>query len=101
MFEAAIGTAIAFILIIVLYFDVKKVAGLGVFVDVGFGALAMWMFAGTYAGMMTGIIAGIFVSLFLFGVRKSVGYKKLEVKRYQGQTVPMPRWTNVPPEFQR
>ena len=91
MFEAALGTAITFILLM-FYFDIKKIAGYAWVVDVAVFGLLLWLFKGTYAGMMTGMLAGLIITFFLRGVRKSIGYKKVKLHRAHGKLVPMPRW---------
>ena len=100
MFEAAIGTALAFIFLM-FYFDIKKVAGMAVILDVLIFGLMLWLFKGTYAGMMTGMIAGLIITFFLRGVRSSIGYKKVELHRAHKTLTPMPRWVEVPGKFSR
>lgn len=80
MFEAAFGTALAFIFLF-SYVGFKKVAGYAWAVDILIFALCIYLFKGTYAGMMTGIIAGIVISVFLKTIRKTVGYSVLRMKR--------------------
>ena len=100
MFEGAIGTAICFIFFF-LYLDVKKVAGYAMFVDIGIFVLMLIMFSGTHTGMMTGVLASVMISGFLYMVRRTIGCTKLKVTRKQGQMCPMPRWTDVPPQYRR
>jgi hypothetical protein len=91
MFEAALGTALAFIFLF-SYFGFRRVAGYAALVDIAVFALCVWLFSGTYAGMMTGMIAGLFISLFLKSVRKSVGYEKVSLKRKKGDLLPRMVW---------
>ena len=100
MFEAAAGTALTFILLM-FYFDLKKIAGYAWIVDIAVFALTLWLFKGTYAGMMTGMLAGLMITFFLKGVRRVFGYKVLKVTRAPEQLVPMPRWVDVPPQYIR
>ena len=86
MFEAAVGTAVCFILLFG-YLGYKRVAHYAIIVDAGVFALCIWMFMGTYAGMMTGIIAGVIISLFLKTIRATVGTEApLDPKYWLGST---------------
>lgn len=80
MFEAALGTAVAFIFLF-SYLGFKKVAGYAWLVDIALFALLLYLFKGTYAGMMTGIMAGLILSVFLKTFRRTVGYSKLHISR--------------------
>ena len=94
MFEAALGTAIAFIFLF-SYFGFKRVAGYAWLVDIAIFALCIYLFKGTYAGTMTGIIAGICISVFLKSIRKTVGYEKVKMVRYEGKLVPEFKWEEI------
>ena len=94
MFEAAIGTAGAFILLFG-YIGYKKVAGYAILVDITCFALCIYMFMGTYAGMMTGIFAGAIISLFLKTIIRTVGAERLKPVRYEGDVLPTLRWEDI------
>lgn len=94
MMEAAFGTAIAFIFLF-SYFGFKRVAGYAVVVDIAVFALCIYLFRGTYAGMMTGIFAGIMISVFLKSIRRTVGYQKVAMVRYEGKLVPQFAWKDI------
>ncbi len=94
MFEAALGTAMAFIFLF-SYLGFKRVAGYAWLVDIALFALLLYLFKGTYAGMMTGIIAGICISVFLKSIRKTVGYEKVKMVRYEGKLVPEWEWEEI------
>ena len=94
MFEAALGTAGAFILLFG-YIGFRKVAGYAIIVDVAVFALCIYMFQGTYAGMMTGILAGGIISVFLKLVIHTVGVERLKPVRYEGESVPRLRWEDI------
>ncbi len=96
MFEAALGTAVAFIFLF-SYFGFKRVAGYAAIVDIAVFALCIYLFKGTYAGMMTGIIAGVIISVFLKSIRKTVGYEKVKLVRYEGKLVPEFTWKDIKP----
>lgn len=76
---AFFGFMHTFALALVLHaFDMRKVVGYDVIVDV-FATIAFTMFyAGTYTGSTVGIFAGLFMSLYLRWYRRENGYKKLE-----------------------
>ncbi len=94
MFEAAIGTAVCFILLFG-YLGYKRVAHFALIVDVAIFAFCIYIFMGTYAGMMTGIIAGVIISLFLKLVRRSVGTEKPTLVRYEGDLMPTWTWEEI------
>ncbi len=94
MFEAALGTAITFILLFT-YFGIKKIAGYAWLIDVALFALFLYLFKGTYAGMMTGILAGLIVTIFLKAVRRTVGSQQIRLVRYQGKLVPEFKWEEI------
>ncbi len=94
MFEAALGTAGAFILLFG-YIGFKKIAGYAVIVDIAVFALCIYMFMGTYAGMMTGILAGGIISLFLKAIIHTVGVQRLKPVRYEGDILPTLRWEDI------
>ena len=96
MFEAALGTAVAFIFLF-SYFGFKRVAGYAWLVDIAIFALCIYLFKGTYAGMMTGIFAGIIISVFLKSVRNTIGYEKVKMVRYEGKLVPEFTWEDIKP----
>lgn len=96
MAEAAFGTAITFILLFT-YFGVKRVAGYAWLVDVGLFVLFIWLFRGTYAGAVTGVLAGLLVTLFLKGVRRTIGYQKIGLVRCEGKLVPEVTWKDIKP----
>jgi len=68
-----------FALVLVLHaFDMRKVVGYDVIVDV-FATIAFTMFySGTYTGSTVGIFAGLFTSCYLRWYRRENGYKRLE-----------------------
>ena len=96
MFEAAIGTYIA-IMLLCLYIGLKRVAGYAWLFDAIVFAGCCWMFIGTYAGMMTGIIAGVFFSLTMHIIRKVFGFQQLKLRRKHGQWVPRLNWEDIKP----
>jgi hypothetical protein len=100
MFESAILTAIS-IIGLMLYFDIRKIAGFAIILDFTIFVFLMWAFEGTYSGMMTGFIAGLIVTCFLRFIRYRFDYKALRIRRKKGQLVPLPRWTDVPAHYKR
>ena len=96
MFEAAIGTWLA-IMLLCLYIGLKRVAGYAWFFDTLVFVLCCWMFIGTYAGMMTGILAGLFFSVSMHVIRHIFGYQVLKPRRHRGQLVPRLRWEDIKP----
>lgn len=95
MFEAAIGTALFFILPMIFWGNLRRIAGFGPLFDIGITLTLMWLFAGTYAGVVTGMIAGSIITLFLKGVRKTLGYEVPRFHRRRGQLLPRLRWEHA------
>lgn len=95
MFEAALGTALA-VLLMLSYFNWKRVAGLGLVIDFLLTFGLAWLFAGTYAGVMTGIIAGLIISIVLKASRRVFGYERPVVRRRRGALLPCVIWIQVP-----
>ena len=95
MFEAALGTAFCF-LIVMFRFGIRKIAGYATLFDVLVTALLMWLFTGTYAGMMTGVLAGGLISVFLNAVRKTVGVERVKLVKEPGARVAKPKWVHIP-----
>ena len=94
MFESALGTAVAFILLFG-YIGFRKVAHYAFIVDAALFTLLIFIFMGTYAGMMTGIIAGVIISLFLKTVKRTIGTTKPKLVRYEGKLTPVWEWEDI------
>jgi hypothetical protein len=75
MFESALGAAISLI-VLMCYFDLKRVAGCALLIEVITHLVLFYVFTGTYSGGMTGLLAGLFITAFLRGYRYLVGYEK-------------------------
>ncbi len=84
--------AAATVLYLFSYFDVRKVLGFAMFVDVIVTAGFIYMFAGSYAGMMTGVIAGLIVSGALRIGRTLLGVKTPKFVRRTGNIIPSLVW---------
>lgn len=91
MVEAGLVSALGIILLM-LRFNIKRIAGHAAFFDVTVSGLLVWMFVGTYAGMMTGLFAGVIVSAFLHLIKLSVGTERLVLRRKKGRLLPFLRW---------
>lgn len=87
---AGIASALA-ILFTLFKLDIRKVLAFDIAVDVGASILLIVMFAGTFAGMMAAVIAGSIISIVLYIVKRTLGFKKLSRK---GLKV---AWEYVPP----
>ena len=94
MLEAGLLTAIGIIWIL-SRMNLKRVAGYALAWDVGLTAGLTFLFIGTYAGMVTGMLAGVIVSVFLTGVKKTVGAERLKLKRNEGDSMPRIKWEEV------
>ena len=91
MFESALITAIGLIGLM-FYFDIKKIAGYAVIVDIVLMLFMLWVFSGTYAGMMTGFFASLMITGFLRLVRYMFGYKTVAIKKVPNSPVPHTYW---------
>lgn len=75
MFESALGAAVS-IIALLCYFDLRRVAGLAVPIEIGVTLLLFVLFEGTYSGSMTGLLAGLIITCFLRGYRYLIGYER-------------------------
>ncbi len=94
MLEAGLLTSIGVIWIL-SRMNLKRVAGYALAWDVGLTAGLTFLFIGTYAGMVTGMLAGLIVSVFLTGVKKTVGAERLGLSRNKKDVLPRVRWKEV------
>ena len=94
MLEAGLLTALGVIWIL-SRMNLKRVAGYALAWDVSITALLTFIFIGTYAGMVTGMFAGLIVSMFLTGVKKTMGAERLALQRNKDQAMPRLRWKEV------
>ena len=95
MFEAALGTAFCF-LVVMFRFGIRRIAGYATLFDIAVTALLMWLFTGTYAGMMTGVLAGGLISVFLNTVRRTIGVERVQLVKREGERIAKPRWVHIP-----
>jgi len=58
-------------------FDLYKVAGYHLLVDVIFSTVLVIVYAGTFSGMITAFFGGLTLSIFLYLFNRMCGYKKL------------------------
>jgi len=94
MLEAGLLTAIGVIWIL-CRMNLRRVAGYALPVDVLITGVLTWLFIGTYAGMVTGMFAGVIVSVFLTGVKKTVGAERLKLVRNTDEAIPRLRWKDI------
>jgi len=94
MLEAGLITAIGVIWIL-SRMNLKRVAGYALFWDVVITGLLVFVFIGTYAGMMTGAFAAVIVSVFLTGVKKTLGAERMTLQRSPDDALPRVRWKEV------
>lgn len=94
--EQIFGTAIGFILMFG-YFGYRRVAGYAFWVDIGLGALTMYLFLGTYSGMIVGMLSSLVITVFLQIYRRLFGYEKFELIRKRGDLLPRGYWVRYTP----
>jgi hypothetical protein len=94
MLEAGLLTAIG-IIFLLCRLNLKRVAGYRLPIDVVLFGVLTWMFIGTYAGMVTGLMAGVIISVFLTGVKRTVGAERLKLVRKDDEAFPRARWREV------
>jgi len=94
MLEAGLLTAIGVIWIL-SRMNLKRIAGYALPVDIALTSGLAFIFIGTYAGLMTGILAGLIISIFLTGVKKTLGAERLRLERKEGDALPRARWKEV------
>ena len=77
-------------------FDLRKVAGCALWIDITMFIVLPVVFIGSYGGMMTAVYTGIFLSLGLTLLRKFVKPIHPRLIRFAGEWIPRLRWVNSP-----
>lgn len=75
------GTAAAGMVVLALKMGLKRMLGHEVVLDLLITGLLMASLYGTMTGMTIALTAGLMTSISLMGLRKLVGYEKLEITR--------------------
>jgi len=57
---------------------IRKLLGYSAIVDISFTVLMFCMFMGTFSGIVAGAFGGMFMTLTLYVLKYSIGYKRLE-----------------------
>lgn len=74
----------------------KKLLGFDIYLDVMATFAMMYLFAGTYSGMMVAMFGGFLFSVSLIGLKKIIGYMKLEYVNDDKHLFPTLRWKTIP-----
>jgi len=61
---------------VLLFFDIRKVAGYHVWVDILFSVLLVLVYAGTFSGMITAFAGGLTLTILLVLTKHTIGYAK-------------------------
>jgi hypothetical protein len=84
--------AAATVLYLFSYFNIRRILGFALIIDIVVTGGLIYMFAGSYAGMMTGVIAGLIVSMSLRIGRTLVGVERPTIARRKGNILPSFFW---------
>jgi len=64
------------VFILLCFFDIRRVAGYHVWVDLTFSLGLVIVYAGTFSGMITAFTGGLTLSLMLLSVKYLMGYAR-------------------------
>lgn len=70
------GVSALGILFLLMKLDIRKVLYFDILTDISATVLLMVIFAGTFAGMMAAMFGGAMLSITLYALKKTIGYKK-------------------------
>jgi|TARA_B110000438_G_C15455413_1_gene496448 hypothetical protein len=92
------GTISALGLLFLLFkFGIRRVISFDIPVDIGFTALLMFLFAGTFGGMMAAMVGGLIISVTLFVMKHTMHREELtwvETKTFPYRKL---RWVEIDP----
>jgi hypothetical protein len=81
-FEASLTLTLAGVMsavsvfILLCFFDIRKVVGYHVFIDVVFSILMVIVYAGTFSGMITAFTGGLTLTALLWTTKWLIGYAR-------------------------
>ena len=83
VFIAALITVSALLVILLKAFELRKLLGFEVWLDIAFTVIIPLIFAKSTFGILVGVTTGLMLSLILRGLRRIYGCKKLEFRNGQ------------------
>lgn len=72
---SGILTAIS-VFVLLCFFDIRRVAGYHVWIDIFFSVGLVAVYAGTFSGMITAFFGGLTLSIMLLAVKYLMGYAR-------------------------
>jgi hypothetical protein len=92
------GTISALGLLFLLFkFGIRRVISFDIPVDIGFTALLMFLFAGTFGGMMAAMVGGLIISVTLFVMKRTMHREELAWVKTKAFPYRKFRWVEVDP----
>ena len=92
------GTISALGLLFLLFkFGIRRVITFEIPIDIGFTALLMFLFAGTFGGMMAAMVGGLIISVTLFVMKSTMTREELTWTKTKSFPYRKLRWLEVDP----
>lgn len=85
------------LLFLLFKFGIRRVITFDIPIDIGFTALLMFLFAGTFGGMMAAMVGGLIISVTLFVMRSSMTREELMFVKTKAFPYRKMRWVEVDP----
>lgn len=100
MYEVGLMTVIALALVAVKL-DLRKFLGYEFLTDFSASALLLWLLSGTFSGVVAAAFGGLIISVAVYVLRRSLGYKRLVLQFRKWKRIPYPVifWRDFPAEW--
>lgn len=85
------------LLFLLFKFGIRRVITFDIPIDIGFTALLMFLFAGTFGGMMAAMVGGLIISVTLFVMRSCMTREELMFVKTKAFPYRKMRWVEVDP----
>jgi hypothetical protein len=85
------------LLFLLFKFGIRRVISFDIPVDIGFTALLMFLFAGTFGGMMAAMVGGLIISVTLFAMKSTMTREELVWVKTKAFPYRKLRWVEVDP----
>ena len=96
MISAGIISALG-LLFLLFKFGIRRVISFDIPIDIGFTALLMFVFAGTFGGMMAAMLGGLIISITLFVMKLTMTREELVLVKVKAFPYRKLRWVEVGP----
>jgi hypothetical protein len=85
------------LLFLLFKFGIRRVISFDIPIDIGFTALLMFLFAGTFGGMMAAMIGGLIISVTLFVMKLTMTREELVWTKTKKFPYKKLRWMEIDP----